>query len=279
MVHRCVEVLLQREVFLSRVALLHESDGLFSVGLNTLTHKHDRVYDDYQQRHKDEYQPGPLERFSRHLLGRLTLGYLRDQRATFRAIFIEPVDRNPEATFRTRAQVDALLDHNVSNQHRAHNQYCKNDRHLFRAPSAAASHELLPGRVVEERSHKKDQRRSCGYYQKRRPAGPIGINTQVDEDQRNESADDCVPVISVARSLCGGSVAPDEFVQGPDLFFTRPRAGDTVAHVNRARVAKSFVAVLADCNRVVSLVGETLHRLVRSIDFSLGYNFSVAFPV
>src|SRR5258705_13818914 len=127
--------------------------------------------------------------------------------------------------------------------------------------STAASHELLPRRVVEERCHKKDQRRSHGYYQQRRPAGLIGINAQVDEDQSDESADDCVPVISVARSLGGGSVAPDEFVQGPDLFFTRARAGDTVTHISRAGVAKSLVAVLADCNRVDALLVETLRSV------------------
>ena len=73
---------------------------------------------------------GQLRGF-RVILERFDLAYLRDKRAAAGAVFIQAVDRDPETTFGTAAQIDALLDHHVNDQHRTHTKYCENDNHLI----------------------------------------------------------------------------------------------------------------------------------------------------
>ena len=94
----------------------------------------------------------------------------------------------------------------------------------------------------------------------------ISINAEIDEDQREKPTDDCVPVIRVTGSLGGRSVPADEFVERSDFLFAGAQASNAVAYIYRAFVAKRFVAVFADRDRVDALVIETLHK----VDSNLG---------
>jgi hypothetical protein len=133
--------------------------------------------------------------------------------------------------------------------------------------STTASHKLLSGCVIEKRCEQEHHRGPYSHHQQRRFVRLKCIDAQVDEDHRQQYADDCVSTVRVARSLGGGPVAPDEFVEGGDFLFARTHARETVADIYRAGMAKSLVAVLANGNRIGALMVEALHR--SSTDFSL----------